>query len=343
MPQIFTYPQPFTLESGKVLTGFHLGYTTLGNLNATADNVVWVFHALTANSDPADWWHGLVGKGRYFDPARYFIICVNMPGSCYGSSSPLNIDPNTNEPYYHNFPWFTTRDMIRAYQHLRIHLGINQIYLGLGGSMGGQQLLQWAVEEPALFKYIVPMATNAYHSPWGVAFNASQRWCITNDATWQNKEATAGLDGMKVARSIALISYRNYYTYHHAQQELSSDTKHLPVDQQVFRAETYQHYQGHKLGLRFNAFSYYFLSKAMDAHNLARGRVSLQNSLGRIQAKTMVIGIKSDWLFPVTEQQFIAQHIPGAEYVEIDSPYGHDGFLLEFEIIQGHLERMARK
>lgn len=338
MPQIFKHTQPFTLESGKVLPGFHLAYTAIGSLNESADNVVWVFHALTANSNPSDWWSGLVGEGKFFDPAQYYIICVNMPGSCYGSLSPLDVNPETGAAYLHDFPWFTTRDMIRAYQFLKQALGIKQIYVGLGGSMGGQQLLEWAVEEPSFFKYIVPMATNAMHSPWGVAFNASQRWCITSDSTWQNKNETAGIEGMKIARSLALISYRNYLTYNHAQQRATSDTIDLPIDQQVFRAETYQHYQGHKLALRFNAFSYYFLSKAMDAHNLARGRISLENSLSSIQAKALVIGIETDILFPVNEQQFVAAHIPGGKYVQINSPYGHDGFLLEFENIATHLQ-----
>ncbi len=337
MLQIFKHNQPFTLECGKVLPGFHLAYTAIGTLNEHADNVVWVFHALTANSDPVDWWSGLVGEGKFFDPANHYIICVNMPGSCYGSLSPLDVNPETGTAYFHDFPWFTTRDMIRAYQFLKQSLGINQVYVGLGGSMGGQQLLEWAVEEPSLFKYIVPMATNAMHSPWGVAFNASQRWCITSDSTWQNKNETAGIEGMKIARSLALISYRNYLTYDHAQQQATSDTIDLPIDQHVFRAETYQHYQGHKLALRFNAFSYYFLSKAMDAHNLARGRITLVESLSRITAKALVIGIETDILFPVNEQQFLAAHIPGGKYVQINSPYGHDGFLLEFEKISTHL------
>ena len=338
MPQIFKHLHPFKLESGKTLPGFQLAYTALGTLNETGDNVVWVFHALTANSDPSEWWFGLVGEGKLFDPASAYIVCVNMPGSCYGSFSPLDIDEETGEPWYHLFPWFTTRDMIRSYQLLRVHLGIQKIDVGLGGSMGGQQLLEWAVEEPGLFNHIVPIATNAKHSPWGIAFNASQRWCITSDPTWPTNNPAAGIEGMKVARSIALISYRNYHTYDHAQQSITSDTIDLPVDEQVFRAETYQHYQGHKLALRFNAFSYYFLSKGMDAHNLARGRKSLEDALGAITAKAMVIGIETDLLFPVREQQFIAAHIKHAQFVLIDSQYGHDGFLLEFEKITQHLQ-----
>ncbi|RFM29431.1 homoserine O-acetyltransferase family protein [Deminuibacter soli] len=333
MSQIFTYRQAFTLESGKTINGFQLAYTTAGLLNERKDNVVWIFHALTANSDPTDWWHGLVGSNTFFDPKDYFIVCVNMPGSCYGSISALDTNPATGTPWYQDFPLFTTRDMVRAYAHLKKSLGIEQIAIGIGGSMGGQQLLEWAVEEPLLFRNIIPIATNAQHSPWGIAFNTSQRMCIENDPTWQLKLPEAGIEGMKVARTVALLSYRNYYTYHHSQAGITETSADKPVDEQVFRASTYQQYQGEKLAKRFNAFSYYYLSQAMDKHHLGRGRGSVEAALQRIKARTLVIGISSDILFPPEEQQFLAQHIPGAQISIIDSHYGHDGFLLEYDII----------
>jgi homoserine O-acetyltransferase/O-succinyltransferase len=324
----FRYQESFTLTSGETLPGFHLGYTTLGKLNADKSNAVWVFHALTANSDPSEWWAGLVGEGKLFDPASHFIVCVNMPGSCYGSIHPLDVNPATGNCYYHDFPLFTPRDMIRAYQYLKNYLEIESIYVGLGGSMGGQQLLEWAIEEPALFKNIIPIATNAFHSPWAIAFNASQRFCIEADVTWKNKNETAGTEGMKVARSIALLSYRNYDTYLQYQSE--EDTKKITE----FKSESYQRYQGKKLADRFNAFSYYTLSKSMDAHNTGRERGSVKNALSLINAATLVISISSDILFPVSEQQFLADHINGASIIVIDSTFGHDGFLLEFEQIE---------
>jgi homoserine O-acetyltransferase len=333
LSQVFTYDRDFTLESGKVIKGFHLAYTTLGSLNERKDNVVWIFHALTANSDPSDWWHGLVGPNTFFDPKEYFIICVNMPGSCYGSISPLDNDPATGQPYFHEFPLFTTRDMVRAYSHLKNALGIQQIAIGIGGSMGGQQLLEWAVEEPVLFRHIIPIATNAQHSAWGIAFNTSQRLCIENDATWQLKLPTAGLEGMKTARSVALLSYRNYATYQQSQQGVTETSVDKPIDEQVFRASTYQQDQGEKLAKRFNAFSYYFLSQAMDKHHLGRNRGSVEEALQRIQAHTLVVGISSDILFPPAEQSFLAEHIPGAQLAIIDSHYGHDGFLLEYDVL----------
>lgn len=343
MPAVFTYNHPFALECGKTLPGFHLAYTTYGQLNETQDNVVWVFHALTANSDPAEWWYGLVGDNCLVNPREHFIICVNMPGSCYGSIGPLDEDKQIGAPFYHNFPWFTTRDMIHAYQHLKNHLGISKIHIGIGGSMGGQQLLEWAIEEPQLFQNIIPIATNAQHSPWGIAFNATQRFCIEQDETWSEKNENAGIEGMKTARAIALLSYRNYHTYSTAQHGPTAATKEASIDAQIFNAETYQRYQGEKLAKRFNAFSYYFLSKGMDAHDVGRGRGSLHEVLKKIEARALVIAIESDILFPVEESRFLADSIPNATLALIDSPYGHDGFLLEFEqitiVIQKFLKR----
>lgn len=337
MPEIFRHSTSFTLESGHTLDGYHLAYTTYGKLNAQRNNCVWIFHALTANSDPAEWWPGLVGEGKIFDARNYFIVCVNMPGSCYGSIGPTDIDPATALPFYHSFPFFTTRDMIRAYQALREHLGVEKIYIGIGGSMGGQQLLEWAVEEPELFRNIFPIATNARHSPWAIAFNASQRMCIEADATWHTRQPEAGIQGMKVARSMALLSYRSYETYELGQHETSNEK----IDH--FNSESYQRYQGEKLAARFNAFSYHTLSRSMDAHNVGRHRGTIPEALNRITANTLSIGIKTDILFPVAEQEYLAAHIPGGKFRLIDSPYGHDGFLLEFEQIEQHIREFLKK
>jgi homoserine O-acetyltransferase len=326
---VFRHPGPFALESGSVLQGYHLAYHTYGILNPARDNVVWVFHALTANSDPQAWWPGLVGPECFFDPAKYFIVCVNMPGSCYGSIGPLEEAPGLGRLFYHDFPFFTIRDMIRAYQPLRDALGIHKIRIGVGGSMGGQQLLEWAVTEPDAFDYIIPVATNAWHSAWGKAFNESQRWCIEADPSWKDYSPLAGTEGMKIARSVALLSYRSYHTY----ELLQSNEAEVPTADS--KVSSYQRYQGEKLARRFNAFSYYQLSRSMDSHDVGRalGGDDAASALARIRARTLVIGLRSDMLFPLSEQQFLARHIPGARFVAIDSDYGHDGFLLEAEAI----------
>lgn len=331
MTEIFHYKESFTLESSYVLPQFHLAYNTLGMLNEKGNNVVWVFHALTANSDAEDWWSGLIGAGKFFDPADYFIVCVNMPGSCYGSISPLSINPHTVEPFFHDFPVFTTRDMIRSYQKLRHHLGIKKIVAGIGGSMGGQQLLEWAIEETELFEHIIPIATNAKHSPWGIAFNATQRFCIEQDPTWKEKNPEAGLQGMKTARAIALLSYRNYTAYSATQQGWNPKENINEFKPPLSRAESYQRYQGEKLARRFDAFSYYFLSQSMDLHDVGRDRGGMEKALQQIRAKALVVSISSDILFPPVEQESLASFIPDASFKIIDSSFGHDGFLLEFE------------
>ena len=334
--QQFNYRQPFQLESGATLPELQLTYTTLGQLNEAKDNVVWIFHALTANSNPAEWWPGLVGEGKYFDPSRHFIICVNKPGSPYGSSSPISIDPATGEPYYTRFPVFTIRDIMRGYQLLQQHLGITKIWVGLGGSTGGMQLLEWAVEDPELFEHIVPIATSAVLAPWGIAFNASQRMAIEADASWQEPRPDAGQKGLAAARSIALLSYRHYNGYGITQNR---DKQFVSLEPGVvYAADNYQRYQGLKLVNRFNVVCYYRLTQTMDSHDLSRHRGSLEQALGRIKARTLVVGIDSDVLYPLEEQQFLQKHIQGAKLLTLASDFGHDGFLLEYDVIEKALQ-----
>jgi homoserine O-acetyltransferase len=248
-----------------------------------------------------------------------------MPGSCYGSIGPLDV--REGQPSRHDFPFFTIRDMVNAYRPLRDSLGIGQIKVGIGGSMGGQQLLEWAVSEPGAFEYIIPIATNAWHSAWGKAFNASQRWCIEADPSWRTDSPEAGMEGMKIARSVAMLSYRHYQIYEQLQsdEDVSLLANH--------KAASYQRYQGEKLASRFNAYSYHCLSRSMDSHHVGRHAGSAAEALARITAKAIVIGLRSDLLFPLVEQEWLAAHIAGASLSVIESMYGHDGFLLEAEAI----------
>ena len=337
MTSVFNYENPFTLESGVTLPGYHLAYTTHGKLNAEKNNVVWIFHALTANSNPLEWWPGLVGDGKFFDPAKYFIICANKPGSPYGSISPLSINPQNNQLYYHDFPVFTIRDMIRTFRHLKDHLDIRKIFIALGGSTGGMQLLEWAIEEPELFEHIVPIATNAVLSPWAIAFNASQRMAIEADATWLDRRPDAGQKGLAAARSIALLSYRYYNGYDITQPR---DKSFVSLGNDVtYASDNYQRYQGLKLVNRFNAICYYRLSQSMDSHDVGKNRGGVEKALRKIKARSLVIGITSDVLYPITEQEYLQKKILGAELLSISSDFGHDGFLLEYEKIETALKR----
>ncbi|MBX2845008.1 MAG: homoserine O-acetyltransferase [Saprospiraceae bacterium] len=329
--QQWKYNKPFALENGKVLPEIDIAYTTYGTPNATMDNVVWVCHALTANSDVQEWWPGMFGPGKLLDPTSSYIICANIIGSCYGSTGPTSINPATGQPYYNEFPLVTIRDMVQAHRLLANELGIQNIECIIGSSMGGHQALEWLVQEPERFRNGILIATNAEHSPWGIAFNESQRMAIEADATWGEPREDAAWNGLQAARSIGMLSYRHYNTYAKTQNDQADKTD-------DYLASSYQRYQGLKLAKRFNAYAYHRLSKAMDSHRIHRNRGSIQQALGKIQAKVLCIGIETDILFPPSEVEFLAANILHAEYREITSKYGHDGFLIENEQLQSLIE-----
>ncbi|MGF1638999.1 MAG: homoserine O-acetyltransferase [Cyclobacteriaceae bacterium] len=324
----FSYKEAFTLESGRKLPELQLFYTTYGKLAADKSNVVWVCHAFSGSSDFTDWWPGLFGAGKMYDPADYFIICANMPGGCYGSTGPLSVNPETGKPFFHDFPLLTNRDIIHAFDLLRQYLGIDKIHTVIGCSLGGQQAVEWAVTRPEVFNHLISIGSNASHSPWAIAFNETQRMAIEADSTWVEKNEKAGLGGMKAARAVGLLSYRNSIQYNKSQGESSDDV----FDN--FRASSYQKYQGEKLAKRFNAFTYWYLSKAMDSQNVGRNRGGISKALARIVARSIFIGITTDILFPQEEQQFMADHVKNATFEAIESDYGHDGFLIEYEKLE---------
>jgi homoserine O-acetyltransferase len=318
---------PFVLESGFEFSEIQIAYHTYGKLSETGDNVVWVCHALTANSNVEDWWSGLVGKGKLYDTEKYFIVCANILGSPYGSTNPLSGDEK-NEPYFLDFPSISVRDMVNAHILLRKALGIDKIHTVLGGSIGSFQSIEWAIMEPNIIENLIMIAGSAKASPWVVALNETQRMAIEADASFFINKADGGLKGMKAARAIALLSYRSSEAYNQTQAIENG------ADYHKLKAISYQQYQGEKLAQRFNAYSYYYLSRAVDSHNVGRGRKSLANGLSLIKSKTLIIGINSDILFPEDDQRIMGSHISGAKLCMIDSLYGHDGFLLENEKIE---------
>jgi homoserine O-acetyltransferase len=326
--QTYISKKPFLLESGKSLPELQIGYHTYGRLNEKRNNVIWICHALTANSDVADWWSGLTGEGRVWDPEKYFIICANILGSCYGTSGPMSTDPETGKPYYSRFPKITIRDIVQAHILLGEYLQIEKIALLAGGSMGGYQVLEWAVTEPEKIEKVFLITTGASESAWGIAIHTAQRLGIEADATWKNDAPDAGKEGMKAARAIGMLTYRNYQTFVDQQTDPDFDKT------DNYKASSYIIYQGEKLVKRFNAQSYWLLTKAMDSHNIARNRRSrIEDVLKNIRQKALIIGITSDILCPAEEQRFLARNMPASTYYEIDSLYGHDGFLIEFERI----------
>jgi len=325
-PNTYHSTEPFTLESGAQLPELTITYHTSAP-HYNGKKVLWICHALTANSDPTEWWEVMTGSGKCFDPKEYFIVCANILGSCYGSTGPLSLNPSTGAPYYDNFPVISVRDMVSAHNLLREYLEIDKIDMVIGASVGGFQALEYALCYPDVCTHLVLIATNARVSPWGTAYNESQRIAILSDPTYHERQPNGGAQGLAAARSIALLSYRSYEGYGLSQSEANPDAF---IAQ---RAATYQQYQGEKLKRRFNAYSYMALTKTFDTHNVGRGRGGIEHALQSIRAKTLCIGITGDQLFPPHEVEYIARHIPNAQYASLHSNYGHDGFLLEWEAI----------
>ncbi|MDR0384780.1 MAG: homoserine O-acetyltransferase [Prevotellaceae bacterium] len=314
----------FHLETGDILENIEITYHTMGTLTADS-KVVWICHALTANSDAEEWWPGMVGEGKFFNGQDYFIVCANVIGSCYGTTGPLSVNPRTRNPYFGDFPCVTVRDMVAAHNKLREYLGINKIYAVIGSSIGGFQAIEYAMLIPDRIERLVLIATNCRVTPWGTAFNEAQRMSIFADRTYFDNTPEGGLEGMKAARAAALLSYRSYDGYNKTQYEENEDI--------IFaeRAASYEKYQGKKLADRFNAYSYVIMTKAFDSHNTGRLRGGIEKALASLKVKTLLTGIDSDILFPVTELKFMHRNIPDSQYAELSSVFGHDGFLLESE------------
>lgn len=322
--QKVTLKSTFEMEFGGRLKSPTINYRTWGKRKPDGSNVVWVCHALTANADVMAWWPGLFGSNDLFNPNDYFIISANILGSCYGTTGPTSENSEKGKPYYADFPLITIRDIVQLHRALASELGITRIGLLIGGSLGGQQALEWSIQEPERFEKMVLLATNAIHSPWGVAFNEAQRMAIEADASWLKPQPDAGMDGMRAARATALLSYRSYQAFAKTQSPLDGQN---PWQNQ--QAASYQRYQGEKLAGRFNAWSYWYLSKSMDSHDIGRGRNGILKALTAVKADTLVISIESDILFPVNEQFLIANGIDRSKHVVIQSAFGHDGFLIE--------------
>ncbi|MEQ9402538.1 MAG: homoserine O-acetyltransferase [Cyclobacteriaceae bacterium] len=306
------------LESGRSIQNPELTYHTFGELNDSRDNVIWVFHALTANSNVYDWWTGLFGENSLMNPDRHFIICVNTIGSPYGSTAPQNF----------NFPFFTVRDIVKAQLLLAKHLNITDIFLLMGGSFGGSQALEFAHSFQGRIQQMALIACATKESAWGIAIHQAQRLALQADPTFGRNNG--GSKGLGAARAIGLLSYRTGDAF---------VAKQTDTDDRIenHRAASYINYQAKKLVNRFSALSYYYLINCLDTHNLGRERGGVESALSEISVRSLIIGIDSDQLLPVYLQKEIANGLPHGKYVEIQSDFGHDGFLIETEQIVTHL------
>jgi homoserine O-acetyltransferase len=332
MPQ-HKLPQQFQLQNGQSLSGASLFYEILGDISGNKE-VVWICHAFTGSATVKDWWSSIfIENGGFIDLEKHIVVCANMLGSCYGSTGPDSINPETGTAYGDKFPSINNRDVVKSFIDLRKALGINKINYLMGGSLGGQQALEWSIVEPEIIEKQILVASNAKHSAWGIAFNELQRQTIDlgKDGTDEEKKKSLAL-----ARSIAMLSYRSYHDFEMNQNGKSKDGD--------WKAASYLKYQGKKFNGRFSTESYKTLSKMMDAHNIADTRGdNLKEVLNSIKTKTLCIGIDSDNLFPVEEQKFMSENIPNAQLEIIKSPKGHDAFLIEGNLVSQFIKKHLSK
>lgn len=327
-PKYYHYNRPFVTECGDTLPSLTIAYHTYGELNPSRSNCIWVMHALTANSEVADWWPHTVEEGKFLDPGKNFIVCANVIGSCYGSTGPTTPLPPDNQPLYNDFPLLTVRDMVRAHRLLAEHLGIGQIDTIIGSSLGGFQALEWLVEQPDIARNAVLCATDYQCRPWLAAINKAMYMAIEADSDFGAPRPDAARKGLEAARAIALLSYRSHAAYDRTQADPIPSTPSSLFDRRV---HSYQAYQGKKLADRFDVYSYLRMCRSSDTHDVGRGRGGAAAALGRIKARTLVINVSSDILFPPSYHEEMAAMIPGAETAQIISDYAHDGFLIEHQ------------
>jgi homoserine O-acetyltransferase/O-succinyltransferase len=357
------FDEIFELESGKTLPSVSVAYESYGTLNKEGTNVILVCHALSGDAHASDynfrkdnpekiiptnqkgWWDGIIGKDKAFDPGKEFIICSNILGSCYGTTGPVSVNPATWKKYGISFPEVTVRDIVKLQYKLLTHLGVKKIKAAIGGSLGGMQVLEWALMYPYFVENIIPIATAVQHSPWCIGLNEIGRKAITDDPNWNNGNYTEQpRAGLSTARMVAMVSYRSFESFSQKFGREIALNKNLDVfgREERFQVESYLRYQGEKFINRFDANTYIYITRALDAHDVTRGRSSLQKTLAGIKAKALCIGIDSDILYPPQEQKEIASLITNAYYFEINSIHGHDAFLIEFDqlnkIIQNFLQ-----
>jgi homoserine O-acetyltransferase/O-succinyltransferase len=318
---------PLPLEIGGALPGVRVAYRSWGRLAPAGDNAVVVCHALTGSADADRWWTGMFGPGRALDPEQDFIVCSNILGSCYGTTGPTSLDPATGRPWLGDFPAITVRDMVRAQRELMVALGVTKVRLVVGGSLGGMQVLEWALSYPELVEAIVPIATSARHSAWAIGLSEAQRQAIYADPRWRGGRYEASdppVAGLAAARMMAMCTYR-----HKASFDERFGRRLQAAD--LFAMESYLRYQGRQLVDRFDAATYVALTRAMDAHDVARGRGDFDEVLRSVRCPTLVVSIDSDVLYLPDEQEEIARGIPGARLLRLASRDGHDAFLIDVD------------
>ncbi len=312
-----------TLESGRTLRMVPVAYQTWGKLNERGDNAVVVCHALTGDTDAARWWSSLIGPGKPVDTDRLFVICANTLGSPYGSASPVTHNPGTGRRYGPDFGDVTIRDTVSAHRALVRHLGVTRIVHVLGGSMGGMLAIEWAFHRHLVRSFSV-IAAGGRHSPWSIAWGEAQRQAIFADPDFAGGAYSPDRPpekGLRVARMMAMVSYRSSGEFEERFGRSTSAGS--------FNVESYLHHHGAKLNGRFDANCYVSLTRQMDTHDVGRGRGGYENALDSLPQPALVVGIRSDVLYPLHEQADLASLLPGGRLEVLSSPFGHDSFLVD--------------
>lgn len=336
--QISKLTVPWTTESGHRFEEVEIAWKSWGTLNQDRDNVILICHALTGHAAADEWFSGLFREGL-FDMENDFILCINVPGSCYGSTGPWHQNPTTGKPYKKDFPELTIRDFVSFQQLLLDEWDIRGIKTVIGSSMGGMTAMEFALMDSRV-RSAVLIAVGKAHSPWAIGISHAQRMAIAADPKWQGgyyvKEDPPSA-GLAAARAMAMITYRSPGNYREKFGRTHQD------ESEQFQVESYLDYQGKKLAGRFDALTYYYLTRAMDRHDISRDRGSFEEAASGINIPVLVVGIESDLLYPLDEQKELAELIEGADLRIMPSDFGHDAFLIRFDLLNEYLRSFFSK
>ncbi len=358
--QIAHFNEPLYLESGRILSTFDQAYETYGELNAEKSNAILLCHALTGSHHAAGlyegdrkpgWWDTMVGDGKVIDTSKYFVICINVLGSCFGSSSPLSVDPKTGKEYRLKFPVITISDMVAAQKKVLDSLGIEKLYAIIGGSLGGMQALCFSVEHPDLTDNVIILSSTYATRPWAIAFNKIAIEAIVNDKRFKNGEYDPKdlqenpLVSLAIGRMAGHLSFLSPHAMDKKFGRHYLETDGLYELYGRFQVESYLEYNGYNFAKNFDPLSYLYIVKAMNIFDATRNYESLTHSLSHVKAKMGLFAFKGDLLFLPHEMEEIKHAFNElgrgnqVNYVEIDSKYGHDGFLVEYDKFDMHLKK----
>ncbi|MDR2868973.1 MAG: homoserine O-acetyltransferase [Deferribacteraceae bacterium] len=353
-----SFKEELFLESGRMLSPVTVAYETYGTLNEAKTNAILICHALTGSANAAGtyskddenqnvgWWNDMIGAGKAFDTDKFYVISSNILGSCYGSTGPASIDPFTGKHYGRKFPVVTVKDMIKAQKRLLDYLGISKLYAAAGGSLGGMQVLEWAVTYPEMVERIIPISTSGRITPMAIAFNTIARIAITKDPNYNNGDyygRTAPKDGLAIGRMAGHITYLSDVAFHKKFGRRYATFEGIYDFGGFFEVENYLRHNGYKFTERFDANAYLYLLKAMDIFDLTYGYSSYTEAVSRISARTLFITFDSDFLFPPYQTEELVKIMTEAgnkpEWVQLHSDFGHDAFLLEFDSQTAEIKR----